>query len=99
MRPGLLILACLRTQSQVGGSFPGSGLAGRVGFSDFSDIIVQLIAAGYVEMRKNQSLILARDPTSNSLYDFYRDLGLATATETTQRSGAGRPRKPARQLR
>ncbi|MEC8852152.1 MAG: hypothetical protein VXX43_09340, partial [Pseudomonadota bacterium] len=55
--------------------------------SDFSDIIAQLIAAGYVEMSEDQSLVLARDPTSASLYDLYRDLGLATATETTDESG------------
>ena len=87
MRPALLILACLRAQSQIGGGFPSDGLAGRVGFSDFSDIIAQLIAAGYVEMSEDQSLVLARDPTSASLYDLYRDLGLATATETTDESG------------
>ena len=87
LRPALLILACLRAQSQIGGGFPSDGLAGRVGFSDFSDIIAQLIAAGYVEMSEDQSLVLARDPTSASLYDLYRDLGLATATETTDESG------------
>ena len=87
LRPALLILACLRAQSQIGGGFPSDGLAGRVGFSDFSDIIAQLIAAGYVEMSEDQSLVLARDPTSASLYDLYRDLGLATATETTDERG------------
>ena len=87
LRPALLILACLRAQSQIGGGFPSDGLAGRVGFSDFSDIIAQLIAAGYVEMSEDQSLVLARDPTSASLYDLYRDLGLATANETTDESG------------
>ena len=87
MRPALLILACLQAQSQIGGGFPSDGLAGRVGLSDFSDIIAQLIAAGYVEMSEDQSLVLARDPTSASLYDLYRDLGLATATETTDESG------------
>lgn len=87
LRPALLILACLRAQSQIGGGFPSDGLAGRVGFSNFSDIIAQLIAAGYVEMSEDQSLVLARDPTSASLYDLYRDLGLATATETTDESG------------
>ena len=87
LRPALLILACLRAQSQIGGGFPSDGLAGRVGFSDFSDIIAQLIAAGYVKMSEDQSLVLARDPTSASLYDLYRDLGLATATETTDESG------------
>ncbi|MED5338403.1 MAG: YihY family inner membrane protein [Pseudomonadota bacterium] len=87
LRPALLILACLRAQSQIGGGSPSDGLAGRVGFSDFSDIIAQLIAAGYVEMSEDQSLVLARDPTSASLYDLYRDLGLATATETTDESG------------
>lgn len=87
LRPALLILACLRAQSQIGGGFPSDGLAGRVGFSDFSDFIAQLIAAGYVEMSEDQSLVLARDPTSASLYDLYRDLGLATATETTDESG------------
>ena len=84
LRPALLILACLRAQSQIGGGFPSDGLAGRVGFSD---IIAQLIAAGYVEMSEDQSLVLARDPTSASLYDLYRDLGLATATETTDERG------------
>ena len=87
LRPALLILACLRAQSQIDGGFPSDGLAGRVGFSDFSDIIAQLIAAGYVEMSEDQSLVPARDPTSASLYDLYRDLGLATATETTDESG------------
>ncbi|MEC8006695.1 MAG: hypothetical protein VX183_05830 [Pseudomonadota bacterium] len=87
MRPALLILACLQAQSQIGGGFPSDGLAGRVGFSDFSDIIAQLIAAGYVEMSEDQSLVLARDPTSASLYDLYRDLDLATATETTDENG------------
>ena len=38
-------------------------------------------------MSEDQSLVLARDPTSASLYDLYRDLGLATATETTDESG------------
>ena len=87
LRPALLILACLQAQSQIGGGFPSDGLAGRVGFSGFSDIIAQLIAAGYVEMSEDQSLVLARDPTSASLYELYRDLGLATATETTDESG------------
>ena len=56
-------------------------------FSDFSNIIAQLIAAGYVEMSEDQSLLLAHDPTSASLYDLCSDLGLATATETTDESG------------
>lgn len=87
LRLALLILACLRAQSQVGGNFPSDGLADRVGFSDLSDFIAQLIAAGYVEMSEDQSLLLAHDPTSASLYDLCSDLGLATATETTDESG------------
>jgi len=42
LRPALLILACLGARSQVGGGFHSAGLAGRVDFSNFSDIIAQL---------------------------------------------------------
>ena len=38
-------------------------------------------------MSDEQSLVLAHDPTSASLYDRYHDFGLATATETTDESG------------
>ena len=38
-------------------------------------------------MSEDQSLVLARDPTSASLYDLCRDLGLATNTETADESG------------
>ena len=82
LEPALLILALLRAQSRVGGGFPSESLAGRVGFGDFGDVIAQLIATGYVEMSERQSLVLARDPASVSLYDLYRDLGLATLDGT-----------------
>ena len=38
-------------------------------------------------MSEDQSLVLARDRTSASLYDLCRDLGLATNTETADENG------------
>ena len=46
-------------------------------------------------MRENQSPILAPDPTSDSLYDFYRDLGLATAMERSGDPTAEKASAPA----
>ena len=82
LEPALLILALLRAQSRVGGGFPSESLADRVGFGDFNDVIAQLTAAGYVEISERQSLVLARDPSSVTLFELYRDLGLATADGT-----------------